>query len=175
MPASQGSSGNKVNVQKLCRYALLTAICLVFSYIESLLPLSFIAPGVKLGLSNAVALLLACRKDRTGALLVNTARILLSALLFGSPVSLMFAISGGLCSLVVVCVLSHFGCFSAVGLSVAGGVIHNTVQCFCAMLIMSSSVVFYLPVLIAAGAVSGGVTGAVALLILKKIKTNRLF
>lgn len=175
MSASQGSSRNKIDAKTLCRYALFTALCLIFSYIESLLPLSFIAPGVKLGLSNAVALLLAARKDYKGALLVNIARILLSALLFGSAVSLMFAISGGVCSLAVVCLLSLTDRFSAVGMSIAGGVIHNVVQCFCAMLILNTSVIFYMPVLIAAGAVSGSVIGVIDLLILKKIKTNGKF
>ena len=36
--------------KKITLYAMLAAICLVCGYIESLLSLSFIAPGIKLGL-----------------------------------------------------------------------------------------------------------------------------
>lgn len=175
MSAEQSSSGNKINIKVLCRYAILTAVCLVFSYIESLVPLYFIAPGVKLGLSNAVALLLVCKNDIKGAFLVNVSRILLAALLFGSPVSLAFALSGGVVSLVFVSAFSKCRHLSAVGISIIGGVIHNAAQCLAASVFMSAGVYFYLPVLIAAGALSGGVIGALDLLILKKIKTNRFF
>ena len=66
--------------KKVTLYGVLSAVCLVFSYIEILLPLTFIAPGVKIGLANGVALLLILKKDIKGALLVNIIRILLSNL-----------------------------------------------------------------------------------------------
>ena len=82
MPAEQGNSRNRIKAARLTRYALFCAICLIVGYIESLLPLSFIAPGVKIGFSNAVALSLLLSGDTKGAFAVNVARILLSALLF---------------------------------------------------------------------------------------------
>lgn len=172
MSAKQGGSINKIDTKRLCVYALLTAVCLVFGYIESLFPLVFIAPGVKVGLSNTVALLLAVRKDYKGAFLVNLSRILLSALLFGSAMSLLFALSAGIVSLLAVCLFSRFKGISAVGLSIMGAVVHNIVQCFIAVFFTGSAVLYYLPVLIGAGALCGAVTGIISLLILKKIKTK---
>ncbi len=172
MPSEQGNGTNKVDTKRLCVYAMFTAACLVASYIESLLPLAFIAPGIKLGLSNSVALCLAFSGDKKGAFAVNTARILLSALLFGSAVSFVFAIAAGTASLLAVCFVSRFKSVSAAGGSVLGGVTHNIVQCAVAAAISGTGVFYYLPVLIAAGAVSGGAVGAVCLLVLKKIKTN---
>ena len=44
--------------KKIALYGILASLALIFGYIESLFSLSFIAPGVKLGLANSVALLL---------------------------------------------------------------------------------------------------------------------
>ena len=65
--------------KKIALYSILTSLALIFGYIESLFSLSFIAPGIKLGLANSVALILLCFKDFKGAVLVNITRILLSA------------------------------------------------------------------------------------------------
>lgn len=175
MSAKQGNSQNRINPRRLTFYALLVAAAMVFSYIESLLPLYFIAPGVKIGLSNAVSLLLAAKKDYKGAFAVNLSRITLSNLLFGSPVAFAFAASGGMISLLAVCLLNKTGRFSVMGLSIAGGVLHNIAQLAVGGIIMGVSVVYYSPVLMVAGALSGGAVGAIDLLVLKKIKTNRPF
>lgn len=175
MSAKQGNSRNKIDVKKLCVYALFTAAALVFSYVESILPLYFIAPGVKLGLSNAVSLLLAAKEDFKGAFAVNGARIMLSALLFGSPVSFAFAISGGIISLISVVLLKKTGLFSTVGISIAGGVVHNITQIAVAVLILGGGVLYYTPVLLITGALCGAAIGALDTLILKKVKTNGRF
>ena len=57
--------------KKVAFYGVTAAVCLVFSYVETLLPLGFIAPGIKIGLANGVALLLILKKDIKGAFLVN--------------------------------------------------------------------------------------------------------
>ena len=92
MSAKQDNSPNRIDTKRLTLYALLVAAAMVFSYIESLVPLFFIAPGVKIGLANAVSLLLAAKGRYKGAFAVNISRILLSALLFGSAVSLAYMI-----------------------------------------------------------------------------------
>ena len=106
---------------------------------------------------------------------MNCARILLSALLFGSAISLVFALSGGVLSLAAVCLLGRTEKFSPVGLSVAGGVIHNAAQLAAAALIMGAGVLYYTPVLVLSGAVCGAAVGALDTVILKKIKTNQKF
>ena len=65
MSAKQGNSRNKLNIKQITIYALLVAVCLMVGYLESLLSITLFAavPGIKLGLSNAVALTLVCRGD----------------------------------------------------------------------------------------------------------------
>lgn len=177
MSAKQDNSRNKLNIRRITLYAMLVAVCLIVGYLESLLSitLSAVAPGVKLGLSNAVALTLICTGDRKGAWVVNITRICLSALLFGSIISFAFALSGGIASLVCAGFLSRFKSFSEIGISIACGTVHNVFQCVAAAFFVGVGVIYYLPALIALGAVCGGLCGVLTRLTLKKVKANKIF
>lgn len=168
MPSEQGSAGNKV--KKLCIWALLTAVCLITGYIESLLSLAFIAPGVKIGLANSIACVLVFSGDIKGAVAVNLSRILLSALLFGSPVSLAFSLAGGAASLCTMLLLKKVPFFSVIGISALGGVLHNAAQCAVGIAFIGIGAVYYLPVLIFFGMSCGVAVGFLSALILKRMK-----
>ena len=156
--------------KKVALYGILTGLALIFGYIESLFSLSFIAPGIKLGLANSVALLLLCFKDFKGALLVNITRILLSALLFSTPFSLVFSLTAGIISVVIMKCLSGIKSVSVVGFSIAGAVVHNLVQLTVASIIFGRAVWYYLPFLLVSALISGGIIGALSLIIFKRIK-----
>lgn len=158
--------------KRISLYGLLTALCLVFGFLESMLSLSFLAPGIKLGLANSIALLLAAKWDAKGAFAVNLTRILLSALLFSSPSSLFFSLPAGLLSVLVMTLLARSGRFGTVGFSIAGAVVHNLTQLTAACLLFGVAVLVYLPLLLLSAAVSGTAIGWLGELILKKIKTN---
>ncbi len=172
MSAKQGDSRNKVNIKRLTLYALLTATCLIIGYLESLLSITLIAiaPGVKLGLSNAVVLTLICTGDIKGAYAVNITRICLSALLFGSPISFVLSLSGGITSTFIACVLSRSKGLSEIGISIASAVTHNIFQLVAAIFIVGFGVLYYLPALIVLGAVCGVFCGFLAHLILQRSK-----
>ncbi len=176
MSAKQGNSRNKINIKRLTLYALITAACLIIGYLESVLAISLIAiaPGVKLGLSNAVVLTLIYNGDKKGAWAVNIVRICLSALLFGSPISFLLSLSGAVTSTTVACVLSHSKQVSEIGASIASAVTHNVFQLFAAMLIVGFGVIYYLPVLISLGAVCGAFCGVLAQLVLKRSKIFKI-
>ena len=73
----------KFSAKTVTVYGLLTATAMLFGYVEMLLPMDFIAPGIKVGVANTVCLFLVLKGKRLGAFLVNCVRILLTALLFG--------------------------------------------------------------------------------------------
>lgn len=177
MSAKQGSSGNKLNIRRITLYALMVAVCLIVGYLESILSTTIIAvaPGVKIGLSNAVALTLICKGDIKGAWAVNITRICLSALLFGSVVSFLFSLAGGVASTAAACLLNRLKSVSPIGISIAGGVIHNVFQLLAATAFVGVGVVYYLPILIAFGAVCGALCGILTNLVIKKIKTSGIF
>lgn len=161
--------------KKITFYALFCSACLICGYIESLFSLSFIAPGIKLGLSNAVALLLVAKRDFKGALLVNVARILISALLFSNLFSLCFSLPAGIISLVASYLLYKTDKVSLIGISIAGGVIHNICQSVTAYLLLGAGVLYYLPFLILAGLISGAFIGTISLLTFKRIEKHLKF
>ena len=65
--------------------AVLCALSLLFSYLETFIPMP--VPGMKIGLANLIPLLLLPSLGAPTAACVSLIRIGLSALLFGSPVS----------------------------------------------------------------------------------------
>lgn len=158
--------------KKIALYGILTSLALIFGYIESLFSLSFIAPGVKLGLANSVALILLCYGDFRGAMLVNITRILLSALLFSSPFSLVFSLTAGILSVVIMRLLSGIKGVSVIGFSISGAAVHNLVQLTVASLLFGRAVWYYLPFLLVSALLSGGIIGILSSIIFKKIKTN---
>ncbi len=154
--------------KRVSHYGILAALCIILGFVEHLISFDFIAPGVKIGLANSVALLLVAKGDIKGAFSVNTVRILLSALLFGAPSMLLFSLSGGILSLVAVCLLARFTSSSIIGLSVAGAAVHNTVQLCVATLMLGRGVWYYLPILLISAVICGFATGIIARLADKK-------
>ena len=157
--------------KKVALYGVLASVGLVFSYVETLLPLTFIAPGVKIGLANGVALILILKDDIKGAFLVNIIRILLLNLLFVSPFALIFSLSAGLVSTLVMWLVKKTKIFSTVGFSILGALTHNLVQSAVAIMVLGTGSLFYLPILIFSAIISGGLIGFLAKILDKKIKT----
>ena len=157
--------------KKVALYGILASLCLVFSYVETLLPLTFIAPGVKIGLANGVALLLILKKDIKGAFLVNIIRILLLNLLFVNPFALIFSLSAGVISTLVMWLMSKTKIFGAVGFSILGALTHNLAQTAVALIVLGTGALYYLPILIFSAIISGSAIGFLAKILDKKIKT----
>ena len=87
--------------KRLTNLALLTACALMLSYIESLIPLPFPIPGIKLGLANLASVFALYRLSYKDALLISAVRVLISGFLFTTPVSMIYALSGALFSISV--------------------------------------------------------------------------
>ncbi|MBP3815631.1 MAG: Gx transporter family protein [Firmicutes bacterium] len=155
--------------KKLATAAILATLALIFSYLESLIPLSFTIPGVKLGIANLVILIALYKLDFKYALAINLVRILVSGLLFSGVFGIIYSFAGGLLSLLVMWLLKSTNLFSIVGVSMAGGVAHNIGQLLVASLIVSDFRMFiYMPILMFSGLISGIVLGYVCYYILNR-------
>lgn len=156
--------------KKITVYAFLTATSILFGYVEYLLPLNFIAPGIKLGMANGIFLILLLSGKFGAAFIINVVRILLSALLFATPFSLLFSLSAGIVSSVFMWILSRSKKVGVIGISVAGGAVHNITQLFIARLTIGSGVWFYTPFLLIAGLIAGMAVGFLSWFIFGRIK-----
>lgn len=156
--------------KKTAFLGMFTALALIASYVESLVPVYFGAPGIKLGLANLVTVVILYRSGWKDAAVVSALRILLSGFLFGNLFSILYSFAGAILSFLVMCLLKRIEGFSLIGISVAGGVFHNLGQIGAAVILMENgSVMYYFPVLMVAGIVTGMLIGIGSREVLKRI------
>ena len=155
--------------KRLVLLAMLTAVAMILSYVESLLP-SVGIPGVKMGLANIAVIFALFRFGWKEAAALSLVRVVLVSLLFGSVGAMLYSLAGAVLSLAVMALLRRIDRFSTVGISVAGGVAHNAGQILMAMLILQTKQLLgYLPVLAVAGIGGGILTGLAAALLIRRI------
>ncbi len=160
---------NKVTYITLLAAAL--GIALMLSFLESILPLGFLIPGFKLGLSNSIVLLCLKAWGLRQALLINLTRILITALLFGNILSLALSLCGGLCSTLLMYFLLKFKGLSNIGVSSAAGAIHNLAQLGTALLLLDTFGISHLaPFLCILGGATGAICGLAAQIAEKNLK-----
>ena len=152
-------------------YGMMLALALVLSYLETMIPVPFAVPGVKWGLPNLVTVLLLYTRGPVPALSINLMRILVSGFLFGGLSAILFSLSGALLSFAGMLLLKQLPCFSAAGVSCAGGILHNIGQTACAAWIVKTySVWYFVPPLLIAGAITGFLLGIISLRLLPLMK-----
>ena len=152
-------------------YGLLTALALVLSFVETLIPIPIPIPGVKLGLANLVTVVGLYLIGIPGTIAVTLVRIVLVGFSFGNPYSMIYGLSGSFLSLLVMAILKKTGRFSQISISVLGGIAHNIGQItFAAVIVQTSGVFYYLPFLIAAGCIAGTLIGIVGGLIAASVR-----
>lgn len=155
---------------RVAYFGVFTALALIFSYIESLIPFDFGIPGVKLGLANLIIVFALYKLNLKDVYLLSLVRVLLSGALFGNYFSIVYSLAGGLLSVSVMAFLKHREGYSILGISMAGGVFHNVGQILVAMILVETfSAIYYLPVLLLAGLVTGALIGVVAGEVLKRV------
>lgn len=160
--------------RKTALYGLLVALAFMFSYIEVMIPIPVGIPGIKLGLANGVALVALYLLGTPTAFAVGIVRVVLAGLLFGSPVSMLYSLCGGLLSLGVMWLCRRTDRFSVVGVSIAGGVAHNVGQLLlAAVLLQTPSVAWYAPVLLVTGTLTGALIGVLCRLLLPRLEKLR--
>lgn len=147
------------------------ALALIFSYVEMLIPFNIGIPGVKLGLANIVIVVVLYKMGWKEAYFVSVGRVLLSGLLFGNLASISFSLSGCLLSLTIMCLLYKKEIFSIIGTSIIGAICHNLGQILIAMVVVSSfNVIYYFPVLMIVGVITGVVIGIISREMIVRIK-----
>lgn len=157
----------------IARFGLITAAAMVLSYIESLVPMSFAVPGVKLGLANIAVVFALYKLGAKNACLVSLLRALLVAMTFGNMFSLWYSLGGAALSLAVMIPLRHLKFFSSVGVSVSGAVAHNLGQLIVAAIVLETgSIMYYFVPLLVSASVSGVLVGIAAGELVRRVKTT---
>ena len=162
------------SASRLAMFGLMVALAFVLSFAESLIPPVIPVPGVKLGLANLVGLCALYLMGPLDAAAVTLVRIILAGLTFGNGFSMLYALAGGVLSLIVMILLKHTGRFGVLGVSAAGGAAHNIGQILVAFAVLrSSGLWYYLPVLLVSGVVCGCVIGLIGGTVIRRLSRTK--
>lgn len=163
-------------MKKTSELGFFLAVALILSYVESLIPITFGIPGIKLGLPNMIVVLLLFgqRYGAKEALLVNGMRIVLSGFMFSNLYAILYALAGAVFSYVSMLIGKRLRCFSVIGVSVLGGLFHNIGQAVVAMIVVETfAVSYYIPFLIVAGTITGAFLGLIVMEIIPYLDRYR--
>ena len=162
-------------LKKLIFLSLLVSIGLALSIIESLMPIPFVAPGAKLGLSNMVILITLVLFGIKEALTVGILKSFVLTLITGSVSSLFYSLSGSVLSCILMYIIyNNFSkTFSLIGVSIFGAVAHNFAQVLVASLMMKNFRIFsYFPILLLTSLFTGYFVGLTSTFITKNLNKS---
>ncbi len=137
-------------IKKVIFLSLLVSLGLALSIIESSIPVPFIAPGAKLGLSNIMILSTLVVFGFKEAFAVAVIKSITFALATGSFSGLFYSLSGAVLSVIVMYIIyTYFNSFfSLIGISIFGAIAHNFAQISVASIMLENIMIFsYLPVM----------------------------
>ena len=156
---------------KITFLGLFTAVALVLSFLETLIPNIVPIPGFKLGLANFAVLLALYIFGFKEAIIVDLCRIILAALLFGSFFSFWYALTGAVFALNIELIIKKTDRFSPIGVSVFGAIFHNLGQFMVAVILIKSfGIMYYLPFTLLFCVLSGALNGYLVLILKDRLK-----
>lgn len=160
-----------MKTKRIAVLGLLIALAFVFSYLESLVPVSIGIPGAKLGLANLVILVALYTLGAKDAFILSIIRIVLVGFTFTNVASMLYSLAGGILSFAVMAFGKKIKSLSMAGVSVLGGVAHNIGQILVAMWVVETgSLIYYLPILMITGVIAGVVIGLLGAMVTKRLE-----
>lgn len=158
-------------VKSITSIGVLCALAIILSYIELLLPPIYAAvPGIKVGLPNIVIIYALYSLGVKKATAISFIRLTISALLF-NPSTFIYSLAGALLSLAVMALLKKSKKFSAIGVSIAGGVMHNLGQILVAIWLLETvEIGYYMFILAISGTLAGVFVGLAATFVINRLK-----
>lgn len=167
----------KKTTLRMCQTALVAAVALVLSFVESLIPtMPFMLPGMKLGLSNIATMFALTILDLPAAIFVCVIKSLFALLMRGT-VSFLMSFTGGILSTFIMFVLLNIKKpkFGYIGIGVSGAFFHNFGQIIIAFIFTDATVFAYFSILSLVSIVTGTITAVVLFFVIPPITKIKLF
>ena len=163
-----------MNIKRVAYLGLLTAVAMIFSFIESQIPSFVVIPAIKMGLPNIVIIVALYKMGWKEAILINIVRMILSSLLFGNMMMLAYSMAGAALSFILMIILKKFN-FNLITVSIIGAIGHNLGQIIIAAIITATKeLLYYFPILVISGVIAGTLIGLIGALCVKKLKNIEL-
>lgn len=150
-----------MNTKRLAALGVLSAFALVIFVLELRLPTLIPIPGIKPGLSNIIILIVLFAYDRRAAAEVMLVKLILGGIFAGSMLRFLYSLAGSVLCFVTAALLRSVVSERLVWfLSALAACAHNLGQLLLAVFVMGTrSILWYAPVLILSGIVTGLFTG----------------
>lgn len=159
-------------VRRVAYDGVFAALAFALSYVEFLIPMDFVVPGVKIGLANIVSLFVLYRIGIVDAAAVSLVRILLAGFLFNAD-TIMYGLFGATFSLLVMALLKKTDWFSVTVVSMLGAIAHNFGQILWAAIRMRTmAIAWHFLVLVVSGLIGGCAVGLLAAWILRRFEKH---
>ncbi|EKQ57172.1 MULTISPECIES: Gx transporter family protein [unclassified Clostridium] len=159
--------------------SILVSQALALYTIESMIPIPFIAPGAKLGLTNLITVIaLYSINNKHDVLLIIILRLLLSTMFSGNLATFMYSTSGALLSYLIMIFVKAIGKdkISIIGVSATGAFFHNVGQLIVASAVLQNiTIMLYLPILSLSGIVTGIFIGITSNFVVKHLSKLHYF
>lgn len=166
----------KKTVKKIAILAIFITLALILSYVDSLIPLAIMVPGIKIGLANVIIILALYTMGEKETILISITRVILSSLLFGTILTCLYSMTGAMFSFIIMLFLKKKTDLATLTISIIGAVSHNFGQITMAIFIMNTKeIIYYLPILIITGVISGMLIGIFANVLIQFTKKNQIF
>ena len=123
--------------KKVSVIGLFTAMALLLSCIENMLPFRTGIPGIKLGIANLIIVIAFYFLPSGEVLSISLLRVFFLSVFSGSPFTAVFSFTGAIASFFAMYISYRRNSFSPVGISIIGGVTHNLAQ------LLISALMFY--------------------------------
>lgn len=157
--------------KKVSVIGLFTAMALLLSYIENMLPFRTGIPGIKLGIANLIIVIAFYFLPSGEVLSISLLRVFFLSVFSGSPFTTAFSFTGAIASFFAMYISYRRNSFSPVGISIIGGVTHNLAQLLISTLLLNTpAFLWYSPVLLISGIITGLINGLIAIKIIHTVK-----
>ena len=157
--------------KKVSVIGLFTAMALLLSCIENILPFRTGIPGIKLGIANLIIVIAFYFLPSGEVLSISLLRVFFLSVFSGSPFTTAFSFTGAIASFFAMYISYRRNSFSPVGISIIGGVTHNLAQLLISALLLNTpAFLWYSPVLLISGIITGLINGLIATKIIHTIK-----
>lgn len=157
--------------KKVSVIGLFTAMALLLSCIENMLPFRTGIPGIKLGIANLIIVIAFYFLPSGEVLSISLLRVFFLSVFSGSPFTTAFSFTGAIASFFAMYISYRRNSFSPVGISIIGGVTHNLAQLLISTLLLNTpAFLWYSPVLLISGIITGLINGLIAIKIIHTVK-----
>ncbi len=151
----------KDRIKRITFTALMTALSIVLSFVEGILPTShFMPPGSKLGLSNIPVMFSASSLSISETLLIVVSKSVFVFITRGFTAFCMSLAGGVLSALCTTLIFKKTKNLGFIGIGVMSALCHNAGQLFVSFfMLQTTAIIGYAPVLLIASVVTGILTG----------------